>query len=792
MPGAPNYPDEDARLEALQRICILDTESDPAFEGIVQLASEICQTSIALISFVDEDRQWFKAKVGLGPSETPRRDSFCAHAICEPDRPLIVTDATQDVRFASNPLVVGEPNIRFYAGVPIFSHAGRFPLGTLCVIHDSTRDISDQQLRSLEILARQVTKLIELREANLELREKSSELERIFEALPCGLILTDVKRRIKKVNPVFVKEFGYQESELLGKTTEFLYADPKAYQDRGKTHFNPRTNEHLDPHEVEYRRKDESAFSSETIGTSVHDSEGRHVGMLALVQNITERKIVEQKIAELSEIVQSSDDAIFRITPDGVIRTWNLGARKLFDFQASEVIGEHVEMLVSNEQSRRKLRDALVKINLNKLVDCIELKTARNNGIEIDAQLTISPIFRAENELDGASIVMRDITQQKLSEAANLDKVRRRDHFLAMLSHELRNPVTAITCSLAVLDSSKDKFNAKSALEIIGRHARQLSRLLDDLLDVSRITHDKIKLDLNPIDLVLLSKHVVESIESRLAIKRQSLTVLSPDVPLFVLADSSRILQAQVNLLVNASKYTPVDGNITLSFSHDGNLATIQVKDDGEGMTEDLLTDGFDVFVQAEQPLGRGQGGMGLGLPLVRMIARAHGGDVTAASDGLGKGSRFRLTLPMTSMRPLAVAQKEEDFSDFLGVKLLLVEDNKDARGMMKAYLGRLGFHVVAVQSGLEGLRSFVEDLPVVGIVDVGLPDLDGYEVAMAVRKLPNQPDLLIALTGYGQATDKEKAAKAGFDLHLTKPIDPRELVSIISKQLKKRGCISG
>ena len=525
-----------------------------------------------------------------------------------------------------------------------------------------------------------------------------------------------------------------------------------------------------------------------------YSSKGRIDGVLLTLIEITKIKETEQRLAELSEIVKASDDAIFRIDPGGLVRTWNRGAESLFLYDEKAMVGKNIRDLTVDEASLSMMSESLNKISSGEKIEHIELKAQRRNGEEIDAHLTVSPICHNDGTLEGASIVIRDITTQKISEEFNRQEVRRRDQFLAMLSHELRNPIAAIVSSLGVLRKSEiGGERSESALNVIRRHSKHLSSLLNDLLDVSKITHDKIKLDPKPIDVVALATEVVECVEPRLNAKMQFLTLDTLGEPVYVSADRTRILQAQVNLLVNATKYTPKGGNIYYSIRASEDEARISIRDDGEGMSPELLKRVFEVFVQAEQPLDRGQGGMGLGLPLVRMIANAHGGEIEANSAGVGKGSEFVLRLPLTNElpQPEAATVRKNNF-DFTGMDLLLIEDNDGARQMMATYLECEGFKVHTASNGVDGVVAFREHKANVCVVDIGLPDKNGYEVAGEIRELEEQPDLLIALTGYGQQKDKSLALDAGFDLHLTKPIDPEELVNVIGSSLtRKNGQLS-
>lgn len=520
-----------------------------------------------------------------------------------------------------------------------------------------------------------------------------------------------------------------------------------------------------------------------------YNSRGRVDGVLLTLIDITTIKETEQKLAELSEIVQSSEDAIFRITPDGIIRTWNRGSEMLFSHTSNYMIGKSIHVLSLEDEGKDVIEEALELIRRGNRIEHIQLKAVRRNGQGVDVQMSVSPIYNSEKKLTAASIVLRDFTKQKNNEATSLDAVRRRDQFLAMLSHELRNPIAAIMNALAVLrttDATSDK--DVSARRVIERQAKQLARLLDDLLDVSRITYDKVKLDVKRVDLVELADEVVECIEGRLAEKQQSLTLELPDKPIYIDADSVRVVQAQVNLLVNATKYTPAKGSIRYSISTMDETVVIEVEDDGEGMNEDLKKRVFEVFVQAHQSLDRNVGGMGLGLPLVRMIAIAHNGAISADSAGPGKGSKFTLTLPLSATQPEELeAQTEVPAIDSLRCrKLMLVEDSDGAREMLAEFLEIEGFEVAAAANGIEAVETFEKFEPAICVIDLGLPDLNGFEVVKKIRAMNHKSDLLIALTGYGQEKDKLDTKDAGFDLHLVKPINPEILVNTILLKMAK------
>jgi two-component system CheB/CheR fusion protein len=519
-----------------------------------------------------------------------------------------------------------------------------------------------------------------------------------------------------------------------------------------------------------------------------YSSRGQVDGVLLTLIDITKIKETEQRLAELSEIVQSSEDAIFRVTPDGIIRTWNTGSVRIFAHTEEFMVGKNISVLTVDEIGQTIMVGALDAMVRGERIEHIQMKAVRRNGELVDVQMSVSPIYNRDEKLVAASIVLRDFTKEKNAEAANLEAVRRRDQFLAMLSHELRNPIAAIMNALALLKATEvEQEQDQAARSVILRQSKQLAKLLDDLLDVSRITHDKIKLDIQTIDLVQLSNEVVEGIRAKLDQCEHKLTLDLPSHPVCVNADKTRIIQAQVNLLVNAAKYTPNGGQITYSISAQDDKAIIEIHDDGEGMNEELAKKVFEVFVQADQPLDRNVGGMGLGLPLVRMIARAHGGEISAFSEGPGKGSKFTLSFPLAEEQHLIESRDEEDDFEVLNdKKLLLVEDDDGSREMLSSFLASFGLEVAAAANGIDAVQLFAEFSPDICVVDIGLPDLNGYQVAERIRDMDHRPELLIALTGYGQDKDKKAVLEAGFDLHIVKPTDPDQLVATISSHLAK------
>jgi signal transduction histidine kinase/ActR/RegA family two-component response regulator len=365
--------------------------------------------------------------------------------------------------------------------------------------------------------------------------------------------------------------------------------------------------------------------------------------------------------------------------------------------------------------------------------------------------------------------------------------VRHRDQFLAMLGHELRNPLGAINNAMGVLNAASPPADEieKEHRDIIRRQTDHLGRLVDDLLDVSRITTGKVSLQKRPIDLCGLVRAAARTVDGAVHAQRHELLIRTADSPVFVHGDPLRLEQIVNNLLTNAIKYTPPGGKIELSVEGDENSAVLCVRDNGIGITPDLVPRVFDLFTQAERALDRSQGGLGIGLTLVRALVEMHGGTVQVESDGAGKGCHFTITLPRIAapQRASEAPAAPPPAADLLSRsrRILLVEDQADSRRALQRLLQIWGHEVEVAEDGVIGLERAMQFSPEIGLIDVGLPGLDGYEVARRIRASVGDAIRLVALTGYGQPEDRERAYAAGFDLHLVKPINHEQLARALS-----------
>ncbi len=382
-------------------------------------------------------------------------------------------------------------------------------------------------------------------------------------------------------------------------------------------------------------------------------------------------------------------------------------------------------------------------------------------------------------------LVMATLSAERLEEAAMATK-RQQDEFLAMLAHELRNPLAPIRSAVAIL---KEFVTIDPRLqlihEVVGRQVDQMARLLDDLLDASRVTSGKVTLQRRPIDVHEFVDQAVETCRALIDNQHQQLTLDMPVAPIYVDGDPARLAQIIGNLLHNAAKYTPEGGAIALSARVVGDTVVLKVKDDGSGIAAESLTTIFDLFTQEERALSRSQGGLGIGLTVVRTMVEQHGGAVSVRSDGLGTGSEFTVVLPRIHYTPEPAVAPVEAVT-VAPLRILLIDDNVDAGVMMSMLLEMSGHGVEIALDGPSALATYARQQPQLVLCDIGLPGMNGYEVAKRIRQEPgggnNRAPVLIALTGYDGATDRARALEAGFDHHLAKPVDFEVLLALIGR----------
>jgi signal transduction histidine kinase/ActR/RegA family two-component response regulator len=388
-----------------------------------------------------------------------------------------------------------------------------------------------------------------------------------------------------------------------------------------------------------------------------------------------------------------------------------------------------------------------------------------------------------------AHLVHATLAAEQLGEAAKRVK-RQQDEFIAMLAHELRNPLAPIRSAAALLERLEPVDpRVKAISDIIGRQVAHMARLLDDLLDASRVTSGKVTLRRRPTAVAEFVDEAVETTRSLIESQHQTLTLTLPPSPLYVNGDPTRLAQVVGNLLHNASKYTPDDGAITLSVAEEGATVVLRLKDDGGGIAEEAIEGIFDLFTQEERSLSRSHGGLGVGLAVVRSMVELHGGTISVHSDGIGRGTEFTVVLPRVDQVAEPAPVQESAFV-FGAARVLVVDDNQDAGDMLAMLLKVSGHEVEVARDGPTALAAFARQRPQVVLCDIGLPGMSGYEVGKRMR-LEKREDgleaLLIALTGYDSPADRARTLASGFDFHVAKPADFDAVLALIQDHFAAR-----
>jgi PAS domain S-box-containing protein len=516
--------------------------------------------------------------------------------------------------------------------------------------------------------------------------------------------------------------------------------------------------------------------------------------------------------ALMAAIVESSDDAIISKDLNGVITSWNDGAERLFGYAAVEVVGKSVTILIPASRADEEPY-ILERIRRGEKIDHYETVRRRKDGSEVDISLTVSPVRDVSGKVIGASKIARDITERKRAEIEREELLRRetearaeaekanrlKDEFLATVSHEMRSPLNAILGWANILrEKQLDEENAARAFEVIYRNAHAQNQLIGDLLDVSRIITGKLRLDVGLVELIPIIDAAMDVVRPAADAKNIRLCSTLDPAAGWVSVDPDRLQQILWNLLSNAVKFTPGGGEVAIHLEREAARIAITVSDTGEGIEPEFLPFVFDRFRQLEGGKARAHGGLGLGLAIVRHLAELHGGTVSAASPGRGRGSTFTVTLPLTPLRTETgederarltnagkTSQSHAQSPDALGdLRVLVVDDELDARELFYSMLTLYGADVKVCSSAAEALQTLDEWQPDVLVSDIGMPREDGYEFMKKVRaREPERGGRIpaVAVTAYVGALEKRYAFAIGYQMYVSKPVEPGRLAATIA-----------
>jgi PAS domain S-box-containing protein len=603
-----------------------------------------------------------------------------------------------------------------------------------------------------------------------------------------AVITTDADGRVVSMNPVAAALTGWTQAEAAGRPLDEMFRIIHEWTRQPAE--NPVKRVLAEGRIVGLANhtllisKNGREHSIDDSASPIRDDEGAIQGVVLIFRDLTERRRAERTRLQLAAIVESSDDAIMGMDMDGILRSWNRGAEQLYGYAPEEVIGKPVSLLMPPDHLD-DFPTFMERLKRGERIEHYETVRVCKDGRRLDVSLTISPIKDENGRIIGASKIARDITELKRLYQQLREADRRKDEFLATLAHELRNPLAPIRNALQIIQiASNDRAALEQARTVMERQLQQMVRLIDDLMDVSRITRNKLRLHRERLELVAVLRHALETSRPVIEAAGHELTITMPTEPLCVDADSARLAQVISNLLNNAAKYTERGGRIWLTAGREGNQAVIRVKDTGLGISSEHLPHIFEMFSQVEHSLERSQGGLGIGLTLVKHLTEMHSGTVEAQSEGRSKGSEFTVRLPeaaapSTQPQPSATLSEEEDSGE--RCKVLIVDDDEDTVTSMSMMLRIHGYGTHVARDGPEALEAARSYMPHVVLLDIALPKMNGYEVVRCIRQEPWGKDMkLVALTGWGQEEDVRRSMEAGFDHHLTKPVDPTALKDLL------------
>jgi len=585
---------------------------------------------------------------------------------------------------------------------------------------------------------------------------------------------------------------GYRADEIIGRHFSIFYSHEAVKTGWPQKELDLAVAEGRFEDEGWRYRKDGSRFWASVVITALRDAEGNPKGFAKITRDLTQKMQAQAALRDSElryrRLFESARDGILILDAEtGTILEANPQVSKLFGYGRPELFGRVLwdTPLFEDPEARRTAIEQLQRQGYTRSVD-VQLRTRDGKRVVVEF---IGNSYRVGDGLL-IQVNLRDITetrqlvQAKVEAQALAEINRRKDEFLAMLSHELRNPLSPIVNALHLMHlGGQDPAVMEQARQIIERQMGQLTRLVDDLLDVSRINTGRIRLQKVHVDLREIVRQAADATRSLFEARGHEVVVAEPTEPAWVHADRTRMEQLVVNLLTNAAKYTDPGGRGEITVERDGEQAMLTVRDNGIGISPQLLPRVFELFTQGERDSDRKLGGLGVGLTVVHKVVEMHGGTVEARSEGVGKGSEFVIRLPWSappSDAPLGFS--EPTALPVERLRVLVVDDNEDTAETVAIILRHAGHDVRLAHSGQAALETAIAFHPEAVILDLGLPGMDGYEVARRIRETPSLGGVrLIAVSGYAQEGDRRRSKEAGVDVHLAKPVEPVRIQQILA-----------
>ncbi len=625
------------------------------------------------------------------------------------------------------------------------------------------RDAEGRPWRTMSV----VNDISELKRSQEELRAINARLRTVLESITEAYLVLDGELRFVEVNPVAERLFGRPAAELIGRRYGDLF--PAAVG----TDFWREYRAAL----ADGRERHVEAWSPVTERWLEAHAYPRHGRLEVYFRDVTERRRAEEAVRRSEERLRRITNAVPAIvwTSDarGLVTYFNERWTELTGLSLADSLGDGFVAAIHPDDRARTTDAWEASLRTGRPYEN-ECRYVMADGSARWFLTRAEPLLAPDGAVEGWIGTSADIEDKRRLEASLREADRRKDEFLAMLAHELRNPLAPIRTAVELLrlrDGTSP--TATRAREVIDRQAQHLTRLVDDLLEVSRVTTGKIRIELEPVDGRNVLARAIETTQPAIEARRQRLAVATPERPVVVRADATRLAQVLGNLLHNAAKYTPVGGAIEVALAAVGEQAVFRVSDSGLGIPTDMLEQIFEPFTQIDRSLDRSQGGLGIGLTLARRLVELHGGTIRATSSGVaGQGSTFTVTLPIVAATVADAPDATAGEGQRAGLRVLVVDDNRDAADTLGELLVTLGHDAVVVHDGPAALTAAADEAPDLVLLDIGLPGLTGYDVARSLRQRHGAAVTIVALTGYGQEEDRRRAREAGFDQHLIKPLD--------------------
>ncbi len=690
--------------------------------------------------------------------------------------------AAQTGRFEDEGWRLRKDGSRFWANVIIT--ADRSGTGDLQGFIKITRDLTDRKLAedNARQLLQQQAETAALSQHAALLHQQREQLQVTLTSIGDAVIVTDMEGRVTFMNPIAIHLTGWDISAAAGQPVDQVFrivneTTRKVVESPVHRVLQDGVIVGLANHTILLSR-DGREIPIDDSGAPVRGANGELCGVVLVFRDITESRQALDARMQLAAIVDSSDDAIIGEDLEGRITSWNHGAELLYGYKPAEIIGQPLSRLVPPDQTD-ELPGILQKIRRGERVAHFETYRIRKDGHRIAVSLTISPIRNAENEIVGASKIARDITDR-------LEESRRKNEFLALLAHELRNPLTPLHNGLQLLKMQQMNAEMLEPIhQMMARQVHHLTRLVEDLLDLNRISTGKMRLHLELLSLADIIQTALEACQHAIEDHQHQLSLTLPTETLIVRGDRTRLVQILVNVLTNAARYTDPGGRISLIIQRTPENAVLRIQDNGIGIPAEMLGRVFELFTQVEHAGDKSRSGLGVGLHIVKRLVELHGGQIDAHSAGAGQGSEFVIRIPLATLPTVAPAPAEPTKLSITAHprRILIVDDNIDAAESLAQLLRALGHEVQTGHDGQEGLTAARKFCPHLILLDLGMPKLNGYETCRRIREHSwGITPVIHALSGWDQKEDRERSAAAGFNGHLAKPVQLPVLQKILDE----------